>query len=303
MAVNLGTMTLEDLSDFLKIQTNTKTSFFHLNVQSARSKGDDLALFFDSIETPFNVIMLTETWYKDDDDAFVISGYYNFILNRDYGRGGGVSLQTNVSGFVLLSDYSVVTPHYEILCIRKNCCIYSVLYRPPNGNISVFINFLEELFCFANEEGCKLYLGGDFNINMLEASRITDDFANLLTSNNFSNVIIPPTRVSCSTSTLIDLFITNDCEDNVSAGVLGYGLSDHLPIVMFINNNVPCNRAINPPVMSQNISATTLEKFREKIGAINWSPVLRETDVDKCYNLFLDLIKDAYYSSFPYKEL
>lgn len=183
MVQNLGVLTVECLNTFLQKETTRSLSLFHLNVQSARLKEDDISLFFDSIQISFDVVMMTETWYRDDDNFFVLPGYTHFFLNRSHSRGGDVSLQTRASGFEILSDYSIVTRDYEILCVKKGNHIYSVLYRPPNGNVLSFMQFLEALFCFANQERCLLLLGGDFNINMLEDFHLKDDFVGSLTSN------------------------------------------------------------------------------------------------------------------------
>ncbi|XP_040077219.1 uncharacterized protein LOC120849138, partial [Ixodes scapularis] len=228
------------------------------------------------------VVMMIETWYRDDDNFSVLPGYTHFFLNRSHSRGGGVSLQTRASGFEILSDYSIVTRDYEILCVKKGNHIYSVLYHPPNGNVLSFMQFLEALFCFANQERCLLFLGGDFNINMLEHSHLKDDFLGLLTSNNFSNVIIPPTRVTCTTSTLLDLFLTNHDENNISAGVLSSGIGDHLPIIMFINKSMSDSAVSNFSTMSQDISSRTLEEFRKTISTIDWSLMFNSTDADGC---------------------
>lgn len=307
MAEDLGAVTLDQLNLFLNEGRKTKISFFHLNVQSARNKGDSLMLLFDSFQTSFNIIMLTETWYIDDCDFFVLPGYNHFYLNRDYGRGGGVSLQSNFSDLEVVPDYTIMTRDYEILCVRGKDCIYSVFYRPPGGNVSIFYNLLEELFCFANEERCKLFLGGDLNINLLEESRVRDDFLILLTSNNFCNFINSPTRVTSSSSTLLDVFVTNQEVSSVSAGVLEYSLSDHLPIFMLINHITNRKNEFENEngrtIRIRSINSATLEKFRETISNTNWDSVFSATSADEAYNKFLDIFKKIYENSFPYRQL
>ncbi|CAN7943235.1 unnamed protein product [Ixodes hexagonus] len=140
MAENLDVLTPDQLKLLMNKRGRNTFSFFHLNVQSARTKGDDLMILFNSVQSSFNIIMLTETWYKDD-DFFVLSGYNHCYLNRDYGRGGGVSLQANFSDLEILSDYSIVTRDYEILCVRRKRDIFSVLYRTPGGNVEAFLKF------------------------------------------------------------------------------------------------------------------------------------------------------------------
>lgn len=77
----------------LKNFTNENTlGIFHVNCRSAGNKFDDLQLFFDSLEFSFDVVMLSETWYCDEYNHFVLDGYRHFFLNRHGRRGGGVSM-------------------------------------------------------------------------------------------------------------------------------------------------------------------------------------------------------------------
>lgn len=66
------------------------------------------------------MLMLTETWHGNNDDVFALPGYSKFSLNRDYSTGAGVLLQTDISGFVMLGDYSIVTSNYEVLSIKRD---------------------------------------------------------------------------------------------------------------------------------------------------------------------------------------
>lgn len=138
-------------------------------------------LLVEQINIIFDVVILTETWHKSDDALFVLPGFSNLVLNRGYWRCGGVSPQTSVSDFQLLSDYSIVTRDYEALSLKRNRAIYSVLHRPPTGNVETLMSFLENVFYFVNEERCQLFLDSDFNINMLEDSRPKDELIVLLT--------------------------------------------------------------------------------------------------------------------------
>lgn len=80
MVQDLGVLTVECLNSFIGKQTARSLSLFHLNVQSARLKEDNLSLFFDSIQTSFDVVMMTETWYRDDDDFFFYSSRLHSFL-------------------------------------------------------------------------------------------------------------------------------------------------------------------------------------------------------------------------------
>lgn len=111
---------------------------FHLNVQSAKNKAVDLELLFSQFDFLFEVIMLSETWYTDEEDVLRLPLYRSFYINRTTKRGGGLSILTKDPACELVSDFSCITPDYEALCLRSNQNIYAVMYRPPKGDLEVF---------------------------------------------------------------------------------------------------------------------------------------------------------------------
>lgn len=199
----------QDIGSDSDKSTRKLLKLFHLNVRSARSKLDELTFLFRSFECSFDVIMFTETWYRDDSDFFVLSQYTHFYQNRVCGRGGGVSILTASDDFEVVPEYTCLTDDYEILSLKQNKLMFSVVYRPPSGNVNLFFAFLDKLLCHANECKYSLFVGGDLNINLLHDTPSASELLLLLTANNFHNVINHPTRTTLFTSTLLDLFITN----------------------------------------------------------------------------------------------
>lgn len=277
--------------------------FFHLNVRSARSKTDDLFLLFNTFQPMFDIIMLTETWYSDDSDVFLLPGYEHFYLNRKQNRGGGVSILISNTGFEIVSEYSAITDHYEVLCIRKKLEVYCVVYRPPNGNVSQFFEFLERLFSSMTEVKCNFILGGDLNIDFLDLSRNQSELSLLLSAHNLQNVISLPTRITASCSSLLDIFITNHDSSNITAGVMSLDLSDHLPIFMLIHkHNATARTKVNevqPARYIRSINNKTLQTFRRNVESANWSSIIGIKDINKAYDKFIEVFKSIYTSSFP----
>ena len=82
---------------------------------------------------------------------------------------------------------------------------------------------------------------GDYNINLLkhDSHPHTNDFLNIMYSNNFIHVITRPTRKNDKSGTLIDNIFTNNLiEINHSIqGLFKTDISDHLPIFM-INQRI-----------------------------------------------------------------
>jgi len=106
------------------------------------------------------------------------------------------------------------------------------VYRPPGGSISQFNDSLDAVLSAVKCSRNKIFLAGDFNINVLnhDSHCETDAFLNLMYSNKCFPVITCPTRFSSNGSTLIDNIFTSCLEDNYQSGVLINDISDHLPV-------------------------------------------------------------------------
>lgn len=256
-------------------QTKAPFSLFHLNVQSVRNKFDELNIFLDSFSFRFDVIMLTETWYKNTDEVDRLEGYNIFNLNRSDKVGGGIAMYVKKHfKCSVITDFTIITNDYEILTLQHEKSIYSVVYRPPCGNISSFFEILEVFFRFIGENGFTLYFGGDFNIDMHGPSYHKQEMMSLYQSYGLSNVILQPTRVTPVHEALLDLFLTNLSTSEVIAGVVGETISDHLPIFLLSNVSYNLKETRGPEVYFRNISAKNLELFEHHMNYVNWSAVL-----------------------------
>lgn len=184
-------------------------------------------------------------------------------------------------------------------CALGKTTFFSVIYRPPNGNVPCFLNFFEQLLAFVTHSKCSLVVGGDLNIDMSEKSHTNTELLLLLTSYNFRNVITHPTRVTSSSSTLLDLFITNYNTDDISSCVIASDISDHLPIFMSCRMNESNKERSHPEKYISYISDETLETFRMTLMREDWHEVLESTNAASAYETFVKLFKQYYTSSFP----
>lgn len=108
------------------------------------------------------------------------------------------------------------------------------------------------------------------NVNLLQSTSQSHELQLLLHSFYCRNVITEPTRVSHTSETLLDLFITNCSEDATKSGVIVVDMSDHLPVYMFCK----FHQASKPVRQShsfgfQEINYKTLNTFQQKICNID----------------------------------
>lgn len=288
----------EDIKNLVPCEVSAMFKFFHLNTRSIQRKHGDITVLMESFKVSFDVIMFTETWYNDNSDHFVLPGYSHFFLNRQDSRGGGVSIQVAVQGFDVIGEFSTVTCDFEIICIKRGRSVFAVLYRPAAGNVAMFLRFLDSLLSRANECEWMLTIGGDLNIDFLKNSGPPSELLLLLQQNGFENVIATPTRVTGSTASLLDTFITNAATEKIASGVVSCDI-DHLPIFFIIKRHKDLRKHVWPETTYRKISPQTLDIFRRKISRVEWNQIYAIEDSNKSYDAFLSILKQHYMSSFP----
>lgn len=228
--------------EFINAISNRKQSvlsFFHMNVRSMLSKVDDIEVLLDTLRFSFSVLMFSETWYTPDSNDFVLPNYKHFSIRRNARRGGGVSMLVESSlNSCIIPDFTELNDSFELLSVLSDNYVFSVLYRPPSGNVNILLPVLDKLFSYVNDNNYTLFLGGDFNIDLLKTSTMHDDLFSVVESNGFECVTTDATRITENGCTLLDYFITNcNKEDIYASGLISCSISDHLPIFLLVNTH------------------------------------------------------------------
>lgn len=278
-------------------------SVLHINARSASNKSDTISNFLNEFKFRFKIILFTETWYRDDGSMVELDGYRIFFLNRTNRRGGGVAIYVDSSlKFELVSEFSTITNDYEMLTIKLNRDIVSVLYRPPGANASLFFAFYETFLDFVNGNNLRLICGGDFNINFSEHSSIADTLITIIQSKGFINTINTPTRVTMLSSSILDLVVTNLDTVVADTGTITSDISDHCPVfILYCSENRQLPRGCKP-VRVQCVSDEALEHFRQDISLHDWTCVTNERNVNVAYRAFVRSFIQIYALHFPFKS-
>lgn len=132
---------------------------------------------------------------------------------------------------------------------------------------------------------------------MMADCNITRDFELLLKTYGCSNVINTPTRITCDTSTCLDLFITNYGSNSVQCGTISYSLSDHMPVFLTVKRKD--KRSPERVCFSQIITEERLECFRDDLSHVVWDSVVAATSADRAYGAFLETFISYYVKHFP----
>lgn len=265
-------------------------------MQSALNKGDNLSYILDGITCSFDVIFLSETWYRSDADVMYLPGYKAFFVNRPHKRGGGVAMLVKERlTCELLSTHCLSNDDVELLTVRSGQNIFSVIYRPPHGSLTEFFAIFEREITFLSGNFLSI-IAGDFNIDMGTSSSAQQQMLVAIQSASFENVINNPTRVTPTSSSVLDLIITNHT-GLYKSGRIAVDISDHLPVFLCIEKELEPQRTVQ--ARRQVVSQSRLETFGNRIAAMDWTPVFNEATAARAYAVFLELFLPIYTDCFP----
>ena len=98
----------------------------------------------------------------------------------------------------------------EMMNSQTRNIIFSVVYRPPAGNLIVYETFFKKILSDSATVIKSFFLAGDFNINLLnlETNNKVQSFVNLMFEFSMIPTINKATRVTKHIVAAIDIFIT-----------------------------------------------------------------------------------------------
>ena len=175
-----------------------------------------------------------------------------------------------------------------------------VIYHRPNSSPINFIQKLNDILEQTLSENKKIILTGDFNINLLNSSRVTTDLINLFHGNNMLSLINKPTRLTTSTATIIDQIWSNDYSNLIQSGILCMSISDHFPVfsVFSLKNSNPNSKKIITHSFRE-YNNLNIDNFRNDLENAVWDLVVCSDDIDVSYNNFELLFVSMFKVRFP----
>ena len=209
-----------------------------LNINGLRGHFDELQLFLQS--SGIHILALNETKLDPQypKELTAIVGYQQERLDRTC-NGGGVSLYIRDSVKFKLRD-DVPTDNLELICVEiqpPKCKSYLVVswYRPPSDPVDSF-NKMEKVLSYLDREGKEIILLGDTNCDLTKrapnqpADNNAKHISSLYELFSLKQLIEEPTRVTLTTSSMIDHVATTSARNIIEAGVHKVSMSDHYMI-------------------------------------------------------------------------
>ena len=281
-----------------------KFSLLHVNARSLNKNFESLeSLLFTLNNFKFSIIGVTETWLHNTSPSIFNLHNYNLIRrDREEQRGGGVAfyisenLQFKVRKEISLKQSE--TLFLEIMKPKGKNIIIGLIYRPPHGKVNLFCEDLETCLHTITKEEKQIYLMGDFNIDLLSQNNEHDLFLHTMHSFGYYPHIDKPTRIDSHSSTLIDNIFSNILNRDTTSGLLISDISDHLPVFLLCDNDIP--KEITPnSTMFRNESPNNIESFKSDLAIEEWLDVFHESNSNIAYTNFNKKLQTYYEKNFP----
>ena len=130
-------------------------------------------------------------------------------------------------------------------------------------------------------------MSGDYNIDILNASKHSQTFVNILNSYALYPFIDKPTRISSVSSTLIDNIVSNTEKRHVASGILYSDISDHLPIFLILKCSLN-QKLFSKFTWIRKMSLDNIENFKSELEAESWNTILSCDDANIAFKLFTE---------------
>ena len=272
-----------------------------LNVQSLLPK--ILPLRCEISDTGADIIILSETWLKPrvPNRLVAFPGYQLIRADRADGRGfGGVAILAR-DGFQIKalpkpepdnSTTKLETVWARVSVGRDRGIVICAMYRPPSpagAQLTADLEQLEsEIQTVLTDNRGLLVLAGDLNCDLrvttgnTPGGHLTRLFQKYSLSQTISDATYP------GSGSVLDVIVTNCADMVVRAGVRQCDFSDHhsTHALMRIRKCRPT------PVVVQTRSwkSIDMDRFRARLGGVDWSPVFVTDNVQRQSDFLIDQI-------------
>ncbi len=199
----------------------------HINAQSLLGSIDEVRLLVK--ERNIDVFCVGESWLLPNlPDVYVsIPGYK--IFRCDNGRGGGVCiyvrdiLTVNMMNLNVSKQEGIEDVWVTVQCRKLPSIIIGCVYRHPKAPSATF-DYIQDILKTLIFRDKALFILGDFNDNLLAKD---NKMTKIMKICKLTQLVNKPTRVTHTSSTLLDLVITNKPNNVLSCDVVPHEIADH----------------------------------------------------------------------------
>lgn len=265
-----------------------------LNIRSLNTGWDELV---QSIQLGnFDILCLTETWLKTDSNCslYSIPGY-KLVHSPRRGRGGGVGayLKTGLRVKRLEQPDGELEQMWIAVKFERYNAVFGIVYRPESVSIGLAIDCLQNPLAQYLLEYDFLFLLGDLNINCISSDGntfIPSCLRVLNESYNLHQVIDKATRITSTSSTLIDVIFTRT---NLKPLMIEVSHNDDLSDHGLISAKFAIEHSkLKPRQVTFRPLGANADAINNAARFTPWDLVLAYTDINDMVGTFNSLVLD-----------
>lgn len=268
------------------------------NIRSLRENFDLFLIHLNSLDKLPEIIILSEIWIETAElGRYMIDGYNQFSKCNENYRAGGVLVFISQRFSAIENDVTMTTA--DVINVKVNVgsdveITFIVLYRLHAYSVIDFLSELNGVFACVRDN--NVVFAGDINICTLKHSINTFEYRSLLASHGFYELISKPTRVFGNSSSCLDHINVRSKHDVFlfDSDVVSSGRSDHDISICSIKLKDHSTDKLNNHSVNNKINRKKLnyELLKNNLRSVDWSSVYSEGDVNKAFNIFLDVLND-----------
>lgn len=268
-----------------------------INIRSIRNKTDELFLFLEELGFP-PLVAVTEHWLEVNEPFFVEKYTTIARYDRPSSAHGGTLILSRNNDFSLITKYDFLLNEafFEFSIVyNKNLYLYIIcIYRSPDSPVELFFQNLLNLLDDLPHKSRKI-LCGDFNINYDAACATQMSLVNIFESYGLSMHVNSPTRITKTSSTIIDYIVSDFSPLDVCSTTINAGLSDHEAV--FTKFNIFSKPSLKSRRLGRIFSARNFHKFQNLCLTSEW--YFPSADVDYNFNDFIEKLVSIFNKAFP----
>jgi len=242
------------------------------------------------------ILGITETRlspHKHSADCVSISNYTFFRRDAHYiGHTGiGAYVHHSLSNFTKrrldLELSSIECLWLEIRSTLSPPFLVGFIYRNPASHNNWFDDF-EQMMDRVNSCNLNTFILGDFNIDLLIPQPQWSNFINMF---GLTQMIKNPTRITNTSSTLLDHIYTNNINAVSKSFVSNICMSDHRPIICELSFKTPkSNLKGHTYYTYRNFKHFSYDAYLRDLSFINFNQIMSCINPDEAADLFMKLL-------------
>lgn len=301
-----------------KIITSSKRlKIFQINIQCISNKINNLEVLL--IEEKPDIVSIAEHWsVKENIELMRLSDYklVSYYCRTSHKNGGtaiyvkNTLRATNIDVSQLSEELNCEVCAVKISGEDLKVGVISV-YRSPVGDFNLFLDKLTSVVQKCTDQTNSLFLCGDMNVDFNSMdSRPKSRFSDFLQCFNLNITSFEPTRIFTDISgktsiSLLDYILTDVDLKSCKTRIFEAHLADHKVVSLdyyYSMKSISSCDSVDKIRYVRQVTQKNLEELNVLIKNTSFEDVYVNSDIDFCFDTFVNIIKEAFTECCPLKR-